>query len=296
MVFTEFHRAAHSLWHTVDPAHPDHRAAAGEAGGGPGLADLLRAIDREIGHLRDLAGPETAILVFSLHGMRPARGVPTILGPWLETHGFAARRPWRARSGSEHVEGALAAVKRLVPDAAKRLYRRSLPSRVVDRLTRPSMPVPVYDWARTTAFSLPTDQHGWIRVNLRGREALGSVEPGQYEAVCQRLEHALRAARRADGQPIVEAVIRSAPDARAAATTPLPDLIVHWTDATFACPLRLDPAGPAATPVGRWHTGQHAPRGFYVLRPGRHRPAPGGGPVTAEHLHRLIRDAAGGAA
>jgi predicted AlkP superfamily phosphohydrolase/phosphomutase len=158
------------------------------------------------------------------------------------------------------------------------------------------MPAPAYDWARTTAFSLPTDQHGWVRVNLRGREALGSVEPGQYEAVCRRIEQALRAAARTDGRPIVRAVIRTAPDAGAAATTPLPDLIVHWTDATFACPLRLGPGGPAARPVGRRYMGQHAPRGFYILRPARGGPAPGGRPVSAEALHRLILDAAGGAA
>lgn len=293
MVFTEVHHAAHLLWHTVDPSHPDHRAAAAGDQARPGLRELLQAMDREIGHLQDLTGPEDAIVVFSLHGMRPARGIPTILGPFLEAHGFAVRSSWSDRSWSGHLAGGLAAIKRTVPDRAKALYRQWLPRRLTNRFTQPSMPLSPYDWSRTTAFSLPTDQHGWIRVNLRGREARGSVEPERYDALCRRLEEALRAAKRIDGQPIVRAVIRTAPDAGTAASSPLPDLIVHWTDATFASPLRLEASGVVAPEVGRKFTGQHAFRGFYLLRPPRGRPAPDGATVAAERLHALFREAAG---
>ena len=293
MVFTEVHRAGHLLWHTVDPSHPDYRAAAVGDHARRGLRELLQAIDREIGHLRDLAGPEAAIVVFSLHGMRQARGIPTILGPLLEAHGFAVAKSWRDRSWSEHLDGGLTAIKRTVPDRAKQVYHRRAPRQVTRRLMQPLMPLPAYDWSQTTAISLPTDQHGWIRVNLRGREARGSVEPERYEALCRRVEEALRAAKCTDGQPIVRAVIRTAADAATAASTPLPDLIVHWTDATFASPLRLGEPGVVAPSVGKKLTGQHAFRGFYVLRPPRGRPAPDGAPVAAEHLHELLRDIAG---
>ena len=293
MVFTEVHHAEHLLWHTVDPSHPDYRAAAAGDQDRPGLRELLQAIDREIGHLQDQAGPEEAIVVFSLHGMRPARGIPSILGPFLEAHGFAVRSSWRDRSWSGHLEEGLAAVKRSVPDRIKWFYHQRLPKQVTNRLAQPSMPLPSYDWSQTTAFSLPTDQHGWIRVNLRGREARGSVEPEQYDALCRRVEETLRAAKRIDGQPIVRAVIRTATDATTAASTPLPDLIVHWTDATFASPLRLGESELVAPQVGRKFTGQHAFRGFYVLRPPRGRPAPDGAPIAAERLHELFRKVAG---
>jgi predicted AlkP superfamily phosphohydrolase/phosphomutase len=180
-----------------------------------------------------------------------------------------------------------------VPDGVKRLYHQWLPRQVTNLLTQPSMPLPSHDWSQTTAFSLPTDQHGWIRVNLRGREARGSVEPERYDALCRRVEEALRAAKRIDGQPIVRAVIRTAPDAETAASTPLPDLVVHWADTTFASPLRLGEPGLVAPQVGHKFTGQHAFRGFYVLRPPRGRPAPDGAPVAAERLHELFRRVAG---
>jgi predicted AlkP superfamily phosphohydrolase/phosphomutase len=293
MVFTELHRAGHLLWHTVDPSHPEYQRAADADQGRPGLPGLMQAIDREIGHLQALAGPDTAILVFSLHGMRPARGIPTILGPLLEARGFAVPRPWRDRSWSERVEAGLMAIKRVVPDRAKRLYHQRMPRQVTSRLTQSPMALPAYDWSQTTAISLPTDQHGWIRVNLRGREARGSVEPAQYDALCRRLDETLRATKRIDGQPIVRAVIRTAADAQTALSTPLPDLVVHWDDATFASPLCLGEPRLAAPALGSRYMGQHALRGFYVFRPPRNRPAPDGAPVAAERLHELFRDVAG---
>jgi predicted AlkP superfamily phosphohydrolase/phosphomutase len=290
MAFTEVHRAGHLLWHTVDPSHPDHGAAAELPG--PGLPALLEAIDREIGLLRDLAGPDVAILVFSLHGMRAARGVPAILGPLLEAHGIAVRKSWRDHSWPERAGRTLGAVKRQLPDPAKRLYYRLLPKTVTSSLAQPSMPLPAYDWSRTLAISLPTDQHGWIRFNLRGREARGIVELDGYESLCQRVEQAVRAARRADGRSIARAVIRTAGTARAAISHRLPDLVVHWDDATFDSPLRLADPRLAAPAVGLKFTGQHAFEGFYVLRRPDGRPTHGGGPVAAERVHELLRPAA----
>ena len=151
--------------------------------------------------------------------------------------------------------------------------------------------VPAYDWSRMTAISLPTDQNGWIRFNLRGREAQGIVEPGGYDALCARLERTLREARHVDGRPIVRAVFRTAPDAATAATSPLPELVVYWEDAAFDSPLRLAEPRVAAPAIGRKFTGQHAFEGFYLLRTPPGRPAAAGGAVTSEDLHRLLRDA-----
>ena len=161
-------------------------------------------------------------------------------------------------------------------------------------LGQPSMPVPAYDWSRTTAFALPTDQHGWVRVNLRGREAQGIVEPARYDDLCRAPRGVCSAAARlVDGRPLVRAVIRTADDAATAAASPLPDLVVHWDDATFASPIRLAAPRIAARNLGAPVTGQHSMQGFYVLRPRRGGPTPDGAPVQAERLQHLFRDAAG---
>jgi predicted AlkP superfamily phosphohydrolase/phosphomutase len=293
LVFTEVHRASHVLWPAPE-APPG--GAVGGAGAAPGLRDLLVTVDREIGRLREVAGPDTAIAVFSLHGMRPARGIPTILGPLLEAHGFAVRQRWRDRSPAENADAALVRAKRMVPDPAKRLYHRWLPRTVRSVLEQPSMPLPPYAWARTTAFALPTDQHGWVRVNLRGREAQGVVEPARYDDVCRRVEAMLRETRLADGRPLVRAVVRMADDAATAAASLLPDLVVHWDDATLDSPIRVTAPGVSASNLGLQFTGQHAPQGFYLVRPGRlgrGGPPLDGAPVQAERLQHVFRRAAG---
>ena len=48
------------------------------------------------------------------------------------------------------------------------------------------------DWSRTKAVSLTADVHGYARINLRGREARGIVEPGEeYDRVCTQIAEGL---------------------------------------------------------------------------------------------------------
>jgi predicted AlkP superfamily phosphohydrolase/phosphomutase len=149
------------------------------------------------------------------------------------------------------------------------------------------MPVPSCDWARTVAVPLPTDQHGWVRINLCGREVAGAVEPGDYLATLDRVERILRDARDAAGRPVIEEVRRVAEAAGGTPPARLPDLVVHWSDATQVDPLALATPRLHARPIGLKFTGQHAPDGFFVWRPG-HGAADTPDTVAAEQLHRLL--------
>jgi hypothetical protein len=94
----------------------------------------------------------------------------------------------------------------------------------------------------------------------------------------------------------VRAVVRTADDTATAAVSLLPDLVVHWDDATLASPIRLTSPRVAAPNLGLQFTGQHAPQGFYLVRPGRlgrGGPPLDGAPVQAERLQQLFRRAAG---
>ena len=76
--------------------------------------------------------------------------------------------------------------------------------------------LPAYDWANTRAFSLPTDQYGWIRVNLMGREAQGTVPVDQYDETCGELKEMLLGLVNDEGQPLVQDVVRTAANAESA--------------------------------------------------------------------------------
>jgi predicted AlkP superfamily phosphohydrolase/phosphomutase len=184
----------------------------------------------------------------------------------------------------------MAAVKRRTPVALKKLYYKTVPKGATFRLARPTM-MPPYDWSRTRAFPVPTDQHGWIRVNLAGREAEGIVPPDEYEETCRRLEDEMRALTTEDGRALVREVIRTAPRAEDALALRLPDLILHWHDAAFDSPVRVRGTTVEAHPIAAKLTGQHGLEGFLILG-GRESP-PAGGRVAGKDLHRLILDAMG---
>ena len=290
VVFPEVHKSSHIMWHTVDPAHPAH---AGAPLDGAGLAEIFREVDRQIGRLAEAAGPDAAFLVFSLHGMRAKRGVPTILGPVLRALGLAAVRDPGTRSWREHARHAFVAGKRLAPAPVKDLFHRLAPRSLMRRVEQQSFGLD-YDWSRTVAFPLPSDQHGWIRLNLAGREAQGILEPGRYDEVCERLEGLLPRLTTVDGQRVVKQVRRLAGNGGGdgGPSRTLPDLVLHWEDAAEAAPLRLASPAVEAQPTATKFSGQHAPDGFFVWR-GRSGSSAVPDAVAAEDLHRLLHGALG---
>ena len=180
-----------------------------------------------------------------------------------------------------------------MPAPVKRLYYRTLPQAATQRLARPTM-MPAYDWSRTRAFALPTDQHGWVRVNLEGREALGVVKPARYDATCREVEALLRGLVTEGGRPLVREVLRTAARAEDASALSLPDIVVHWHDAAHEAPLKIKgwPVGAAA--AGLKFTGQHALEGFCVTGA---RGAGGADAVRAEDIHlRILEHLAGASA
>jgi predicted AlkP superfamily phosphohydrolase/phosphomutase len=270
MVFPEIHHASHQMWHTVDPEHKiyEGRELDNEGKAEPLLKEVYRAVDQQIGELIDFAGTEASVMVFALHGFRPALGFPAFLGPLLCERGFSRLANWSSQSWKERALSLLGAIKRHTPDEFKKLYYKLTPTTTTHKLARPTM-LPAYDWANTRAFSLPTDQYGWIRINLAGREAQGSVPADQYEETCKQLEKMLLALTTESGQSLVKDVTRTAANAECALSNPLPDLVVHWEDAAFASPLEIKDSKVRVQFVGKKSTGQHAPEGFCIFRGGR---------------------------
>src|SRR5207302_584462 len=119
---------------------------------------------------------------------------------------------------------------------------------------------------RTRAFSLPTDQHGWIRINLRGRERAGILPPQEYDAMCRELEALLRGLELEDGRPLVDDIVRTAKNSAEAELSKLPDLVVHWATAAFANGANIRNSAVRIKTVSRKFTGQHAPDGFCIVK------------------------------
>ena len=284
LVFPELHHAGHQLWHTVAPEHEVYNGLASNGDRSQSfLRDVYRAVDQQLGAIVDAVSSATTVLVFSLHGMRPALGFPAFLGSLLCERGFSSLESWASQSWSKRALSLFAATKRHAPVGLKKLYYQLTPITATYKLARPTM-LPAYDWSKTRAFSLPTDQYGWIRVNLIGRESQGIVPVEDYEHLCRDLEQMLLSLASEDGELLVQNVNRTAADAASVRVNPLPDLVVHWRDAAFSSSLKLKGSKVQPQMVGKKSTGQHTAPGFCIYRGD----ADWGGVVDAKDLHRLI--------
>jgi hypothetical protein len=237
------------------------------------MAGVYRATDRMIAELVEAAEP-AVVVVFSLGGMgvngsdvpsmgllpellyRWATGSPGLVVPreWSDAPGEVPlargggrsgwQRAWFAGAGPETRRGARALV-RAVPRPLRPPLRRA---RAALRRSPRDAPVAFENldwhpatwyrscWSGMRAFALPSFSPGRIRVNLRGRERTGLVDPADYDAVCDELERLVGACRDPrTGEPVVKVVERPG---RTGDPLQLPasdaDLVVAWQGSAVA--------------------------------------------------------------
>jgi predicted AlkP superfamily phosphohydrolase/phosphomutase len=281
IVFPETHHTGHQMWHTVASEHPLYRSQ-NLFSSEPLLREVYREIDFQITNLAAKAG-DAVVMVFSLHGMKAGLGSPVFLQQVLCMRGFSQISSWSSQSWSERRWSMLAGLKKRSPKLVKNLYYKLTPQLAIQQVARPTM-LPVYDWQKTRAFSLPTDQYGWIRINLKGREAKGSVPPASYCETLDELEEMLTQLKNSEGELLVRDVVRTLANDVMALHHRIPDLVVHWSDAAFSSRLRIDNTPFESQPAGI-KTGQHALDGFCVMRGG---PNDLGTSMQAQDMGRLI--------
>jgi predicted AlkP superfamily phosphohydrolase/phosphomutase len=258
------HRGTHYLWDTsqIDTSGLDAdtlRTLEGARG------ELYVAADRAVGRILEVAPAGARVLVFALHGMEANSG-------WVDRLPQLVKHVHGGRDEAPH-EGFLYRWKQRIPWRLVRQVTTRLPTSVNHKLV-PLWSARMLDWSKTRFFALPVDINGYVRVNLRGREPMGIVEPGEeYQAVLDEIEAAFRGFRTIDtGEPIVRNVVRvdDAVDTDAPRRDLLPDLVIHWSRTSSQQfsgvvserygELRWEKGAPI--PSGR--SGNHLPDGWLV--------------------------------
>jgi hypothetical protein len=119
-------------------------------------------------------------------------------------------------------------------------------------------------WPQMKAFALPSFSEGYVRLNVRGREAQGLVEPAEYDAVCAEIAGHLQALMDPrTGRPAVRQVLRTRRHAlESGAHLPDADLMVLWHNA----PMDVvdSPTAGRIGPVPFKRSGSHVHRGFLL--------------------------------
>ena len=276
-VFGLVHRGSHYLWDLSqierDGLDPDTRAVLERS-----LDDAYASADEALGRVLDAAPDDARVVVFALHGMGPNDGWYEILPRLIEQihrgGGAAPARP-----------GLLFRLRQALPWRMVRQVTRRIPSAWNHALV-PLWSRRMHDWRTTKYFALPMDYNGYIRLNLKGREAEGCVDPGDADRVIADLDAALRSFRDIEsGRPVIRGTVRVdelvPPDAPRRRY--LPDLIVLW-----------DPPGPLGKSTGlisdrfgeiRWpggrrlasgRSGNHTPHGWFIAKGPGIPPGPSG--------------------
>ena len=143
------------------------------------------------------------------------------------------------------------------------------------------------DWSQTAAFCHPADNQGYVRLNLRGRERDGIVDPAQADALLASIAAGLATFTDPDGAPAVARVDRVAEHHVGARADQLPDLVVQWSErpATTLAGVHSPSFGDVLRRgTGSGRSGNHTPGDAWaVVAPGAHAPrATAGAPRLAD--------------
>lgn len=159
-VFSFTDRVGHVLWRFMDEGHPIYEPDAG-----PKYQEVMRQtyirMDKIVGKVMErIDFDTTALIICSDHGFASWR-YQFNYNTWLVKNGFLV-------------------LKKNVLGQAMEL----------DDLENSQSPLQYVDWSKSKAYSLG---FGQIFINLKGREPEGSVDPSDYQAVCDEIAAGLRA-------------------------------------------------------------------------------------------------------
>ncbi len=283
-VWVEMDRMQHCLWHIFDPLHPNHDAALA-AKHRPAILAIYDLIDLRVQEMVERAPPGANIVFLSDHGFKHCR-YKVFLNTWLAEQGFLKfheKQPGATHTGRQRLQrvrqtlSALGLDTRRILDGAKRLGLDGVLRRNADQLSRFASDI---DWSQTRAFCHGTNA---IRLNLKGREPKGSVDPQEAAAVVRELKERLTAMRDPEGNPVIQKVLTreelyQGPEVAGAADVVIADhndsVWFYYSEGEI--PSRIfEPSG--------WASGNHTPHGLFLAWGPDVRP----GPVEGAHINDI---------
>jgi predicted AlkP superfamily phosphohydrolase/phosphomutase len=262
------HRAACFWDEEYCRRHPEEVQKFGQV-----VNQYYEKIDRCIAELVEAAGQDCSVIIVSDHGAGPSRKT-LFINRWLIQQGFLALkplRPWQAYSLEMKTSnfGAALTKAHLSP------FRRMMPRWLLGK--RVAVPFPIkkplglaaVDWNRTKAYSILRWTDGAIRINLKGREPGGVVEPGlEYETVRDVIAQRLLEIKDPEtGDQVIDKVCKREEVYTGPYTDEAPDLTILTKDVSYPFGVDLEAGGLLETPAD-WTSGTHRMNGIFLMRGG----------------------------
>ena len=260
VVFSETNPAGRYLWRSDDAAGSTRQ---------PDLLEVYQEVDRGIASLLRECDDDVTVFVLSGDGVGPNIQGWHLLPEVLRRLDYLSVRDSATHEMSIAMpeDQPLRVMRDLMPDGFRKSLRHRLPLRVRDYIAR-RVGTARIDWSKTQAFCLPTDREGYIRINLEGREPLGTVEPDtEYHELCQDIASVLlEMVNPATGRPAVRSVVEGQEAFPGLRSDHLPDLIVQWSDEAPISALTSDRFGKISGVTPDPRPGTRGPPGFVLVR------------------------------
>jgi predicted AlkP superfamily phosphohydrolase/phosphomutase len=280
VTFVATHIAGHQLWREpMESNDADERERAG-------LTGIYQKADEALGRMLAAFPRKTAVIVCSPNGMGPETSRADFL-PAMLARVLAGRASNRTTTGSP-----LWRLRAIVPTTLRARVADAIPDQFVPRLTAHLENVGV-DRRSQRAFALPSDGPGFVRLNLKGRERHGVVDPRDAEALLDEISAGLRTFVEPSGENTVASIVRSADlDVPGPKSSLLPDLVIVWSSKPDAA-LRIVTSSRfgdvVRDGVGSGRSGNHCDGSWACVVPGGSgRRAADGEPVRAIDLAATV--------
>ncbi len=176
----------HQFLNLLAPDHHHFNGAAAALLGEAPLKPVFEAIDTAIGNIAASFPPDTNILIVCHGGVRVTYGGSLLLNDLLVRIGLTVPAPVKT--------SLFRRCWKQVPEPIRRFAARMLPK--LARRRSDARFLNSFQWDRTRAFCLPWSFDGYLRINQRGREPQGIVDPGQERAdLLEQVESCVRELR-----------------------------------------------------------------------------------------------------
>jgi predicted AlkP superfamily phosphohydrolase/phosphomutase len=268
----------HAMWKFMSPIHPQYNPEKARLYG-DSILNVYRRFDSALAEIMDDMDDNTVLWVMSDHGFGPFHQFIHV-NTWLIREGLMALRPnliTRAKATLFKIGFSPMPVYNLLMSIGLGKFKREVVRGKSQKLRLIFLSFDDVDWSKTIAYSL--GNIGQIRINLKGREPQGSVEPGaEYEkAINDVIDRLTKLRDPKSGELVIETIHRREEIYSGPATEDGPDILF--------LPRRLEYFGfgeyefgdhRIVVPVDRGISGTHRMHGIGLAW---------GKPIAANKLH-----------
>ncbi|HVT89444.1 MAG TPA: hypothetical protein VHD56_11370 [Tepidisphaeraceae bacterium] len=222
-VFHEAHTSAHQFWKYQSQAQGTNDARD-DATLRNAIRDIYIAIDREFGRILAGAPANANVFIVGSVGLKDYYPTAGLAEKALRLLGYQHSPPPGKVSFKP-----MDLARRILPESVRIALSKRLSREARERIVAEQFRANI-DWSRTTAFAIPTFYKTLIRINLRGREPQGIVEPGkEYLELLGRIEADFRSLiDPRTGKSAISDVQRAIDVFGKTPPAVLPDLLIEW--------------------------------------------------------------------